>query len=266
MHIIVCVKQVIDPEEPPSSFSVNEQTNSIILPPGVPSVISPFDRYAVEAALRIKDDTGAQVTALSVGPSLDLNVVRDPIAMGADELVLVEDGRLVDTDSWFTATVLTGAMRQIGDFDLVLCGRQASDTDGGLVGAGIAEMLDLLCVTIAQKIDIQGDMALVERVCDEGYEIVEAALPAVITVSNELGEPRYPTIKQVMVSKKKEPTMWNLDDLNIDSLAGGRQSNRVRLRRLFQPPGKNLCEFITGHNPEEAGANLAAKLREVKVI
>ena len=156
MEIIVCVKQVIDPEEPPSSFSVDEVANTIVLPSGVPSVISPFDRYAVEAALRIKDASGARVTALSMGGALNRNVVRDPVAMGADELVLVEDNRLSNGDSWTSAYVLSRAIQKIGGFDLILCGRQASDWDGGQVGAGIAEILGLPCLTFAKKIEIEG--------------------------------------------------------------------------------------------------------------
>jgi electron transfer flavoprotein beta subunit len=266
MHIIVCVKQVVDPEEPPTSFKVDSSANKIVLPPGVPSVISPFDRQAVEAALRIKDVSGGKVTAVSLGANLDKNVVRDPLALGIDELILLEDEAFADGDSWSTAYALSMTIKKIGTYDLILCGRQASDWDGGQVGSGIAEMLGIPIVTVARKIEAADGKAKVERVTTDGYEVVETPLPALVTVSNELGEPRYPTIKQVMASKKKQLVIWKPADIGVNVSRIGGAGRRTRLLKLFQPVQESRCELIGGKNPAEAGANLALRLREVGLL
>ena len=202
MNMIVCFKQVIDPEAPPASFKIDP------LPirwchPGVPPVISPFDENAVEAALRIKDAKGGKITAISLGVNLLRDVVKKPLSMGADELILLEDEAFAEGDSWSTAYALAMAIKKIGGYDLIFCGRQAADWDAGQVGSGIAEILGLPSVTLAKKIDITDGKARVERVTADGYEVVEVSLPALITVSNELGEPRYPTIKGIMAAAKK---------------------------------------------------------------
>jgi len=155
MKLIVCVKQVIDPEEPPSSFGVDESACKITLPPGVPSVVSPFDRQAVEAALRIKDDKGGKVTALSLGHELSPAVLRDPLAMGADELVLLDDPVFENGDAWSTAYGLAMGAKKIGDFDIIFCGRQDSETDAGQIGTCMGKILNIPCVTVAKKIDVK---------------------------------------------------------------------------------------------------------------
>src|SRR4030042_1666066 len=168
MNIIVCVKQVIDPQAPPSSFKIDASTNKVVPPPGVPPVISTFDEYAVEAALKIKETVGGKVTALSLGVNLLRDVVKKPLAMGADELILLEDPALADGDSWSTAYALAMAIKKLGQFDLVLCGRQAADWDAGQVGSGIAELLGIPSVTIVRKIEVAGNKAKVERVIPDG--------------------------------------------------------------------------------------------------
>ena len=254
------------PEEPPASFGVDASANKIVLPAGVPSVISPFDRHAVEAALRIKDVHEGKITALSLGADLDRNVVRDPLSMGADELILLEDDAFAEGDSWSTAYALATAIKKIGGFDFIFCGRQASDWDGGQVGPGIAGILKIPCVTVAQKIEVFDNKAKVERVTADGYEVAETALPALVTVSNELGEPRYPTIKQVMAARKKTPVIWKPADIGVDAGKIGAAGRRTKLLRLFQPVREDRCEIIGGDTPEEAGANLALKLRENELV
>ncbi|TET26737.1 MAG: electron transfer flavoprotein subunit beta/FixA family protein [Dehalococcoidia bacterium] len=266
MNMIVCVKQVIDPEAPPASFKVDPTANKVIPPPGVSSVISPFDEQAVEAALRIKDAQGGKITALSLGANLLRDVVKKPLSMGADELILLEDDAFAEGDSWSTAYALAMAIKKIGDYGLIFCGRQAADWDAGQVGSGIAEILGLLSVTVAQKIEVSDGKAKVERVTADGYEVIEVSLPALITVSNELGEPRYPTIKGIMAAKKIEPTVWKPADIGVDPSQIGAAGRRAKLLKLFQPPHEGKCEIIDGESPEEAGVNLALKLREVKVI
>jgi electron transfer flavoprotein beta subunit len=152
-------------------------------------VISTFDEYAVEAALRIKEKVGGKVTAISLGINLLRDVVKKPLSMGADDLILLEDPAFADGDSWSTAYALSLAIKKIGQFDLILCGRQAADWDSGQVGSGIAEILGLPSVTLARKIEITNGKAQVERVIPDGFELVETCLPALITLSNEHAAP-----------------------------------------------------------------------------
>ena len=266
MNMIVCVKQVIDPEAPPASFKVDSSSNRVVPPQGVPPVISPFDENAVEAALRVKDVQGGKITAISLGINLLREVVKKPLSMGADELILLEDDAFTEGDSWSVAYALAMAIKKIGDYDLVFCGRQAADWDAGQVGSGIAEILGLPSVTVAKKIDIVDGKARVERVIADGYEVVEVALPALITVSNELGEARYPTIKGIMTAKKIEPIIWKPADIGIDPSQTGAAGRRTKLVKLFQPVREGKCEIVEGENPEEAGGNLATKLRSAKIL
>ncbi|GAH15917.1 unnamed protein product, partial [marine sediment metagenome] len=165
---------------------------------GVSPVIDPYAEYAVEAALRIKDALGGKITAISLGTNQLRDIVKKPLAMGADELVLLEDESFDEGDSWSTAYALAMSIKKLGDYDIIFCGREASDWNAGQVGSGIAELLGLPSVTLAKKIDISDGKARVERVTDEGYEVIELSLPALITVSNEIGEPRYPTKRNNM--------------------------------------------------------------------
>ena len=262
MNIIVCVKQVIDPEAPPSSFKIDAPTNKAEMR-GAPPVIDPYGEYAVEAALKIKDAKGGKITVMSLGTNLLREVVKKPLAMGADELILLEDAAFTDGDSHMTASSLAAAMKKIGAFDLVLCGREASDTNAGQTGSGIAEILGIPAVTLARKIDVEDRQLRVERVTSTGYEVVQVPLPAVVTVSNEIGEPRYPTIKGIMAAKKKEPIAWKVADIVGNYTP---TQKRARLVRLYQPVHEGKCEFIEGESPEEMGANLALRLRAAKVF
>jgi len=264
MNIIVCVKQVLDPEAPPASFKIDG--NKVVPPPGVSPVISPFDENAVEAALRIKDAQGGKITVLSLGTNLLRDVVKKPLSMGADELILLEDEAFADSDSWSTAHALAMAIEKIGEYDLIFCGRQAADLDSGQVGSGIAEMLGLPSVTLAKKIEAADGKARVERVTAEGYEVVEVSLPALITVSNELGEPRYATLKGIMAAGKVQPVIWKPADIGVEPSQIGAGGRRTKLLKLFQPVREGKCEIIEGENPEEAAVNLALKLRESKII
>ena len=266
MNIVVCVKQVIDPEAPPASFKVDSATNKVVPPPGVPPVISPFDENAVEAALRIKDARGGKITVISLGVNLLREVVKKPLSMGADALILLEDEAFAGGDSWATAYALSMAIKKIGDYDLVLCGRQAADWDAGQVGSGIAEMLGVPSVTVARKIDIIDDKARVERVTADGYELVEVSLPALITVSNELGEPRYPALRGIMAAKKKEPIIRKPADIGGEPSQLGAAGRRTKLLKLFQPVREGKCEIIEEDSPEEAAVSLALKLRQAKIL
>ena len=266
MNMIVCCKQVLDPEAPPASFKIDASSNKAVPPPGVPPVISPFDENAVEAALRVKDAQGGKITAISLGINLLRDVVKKPLSMGADELVLLEDEAFVEGDSWSTAYALAMAIKKIGEYDLIFCGRQAADWDSGQVGSGIAEILGLPSVTLAKKIEIVDGKARVERVTADGYDVIEVSLPALITVSNELGEPRYATLKQIMAAGKIQPIVCKPADIGVEPSQLGAAGRRSKMLRLYQPVREVKCEIMEGETPEEAAVNLALKLREAKIL
>jgi electron transfer flavoprotein beta subunit len=266
MNIIVCVKQVPDPEAPPASFKVDESANKMTTTAGVAQVVSPFDEQAVEAALRIKDAGGAKITVLSMGNNLTRDVIKKPLAMGSDELILLEDEAFEGGDSWTTAHCLAEAIKKIGEYDLIICGRQAADWDAGQVGLGIAELLGIPAISLAQKVEVVDSKVKVERVATDGYEVIEAPLPCLITVSNELGEPRYPALRGIMAAAKKQPTIWKPQDIGLDPASVGAQGRRTKLLKLFQPVREGKCEIIEGESPEETAVNLALKLREAKLV
>jgi electron transfer flavoprotein beta subunit len=265
MNTIVCVKQVIDPEAPPASFKIDTATNRAVMQ-GVSPVIDPYGEYAVEASLKIKEAKGGKITTISMGTNLLREVVKKPLSMGADELILLEDEAFVNGDSWSTAYALAMAIKKLGEYDLILCGRESSDTNASQTGSGIAEILGVPSVTLARKIDITDSTAKVERVTADGYEVVEVPLPAVITVSNEIGEPRYPTIKGIMAAKKVEPIIWKPADIGVEPSQIGAAGQRAKMLRLFQPVHEGECELAEGETPEEAAVNLALKLRGAKIL
>jgi len=266
LNMIVCCKQVLDPEAPPASFKIDPSTNKVIPPPGVPPVVSPFDEQAVEAALRIKDQQGGKITVLSLGNNLLRDVVKKPLSMGADELILLEDEAFEGGDSWSIANALATAIKKIGEYDLIFCGRQAADWDAGQVGTGIAEILGIPSVTVAKKVEATDGKAKVERVIADGYQVIEVTLPALITVSNELGEARYATLKGIMAASKKQPTVWKPADIGLEPSQVGTAGRRAKLLKLFQPVKEGKCEILEADTPAEAGTKLAVKLREAKVI
>jgi electron transfer flavoprotein beta subunit len=238
MNIIVCVKQVNDPEAPVNSFQIDQTNNTVVPPAGMPPVISTFDEYAVEAAIRIKEKLGGKIIVLSLGTNLLRDVVKKPLSMGADELVLLEDPAYVDGDSWSTAYALAMAIKKIGQFDMVLCGRQAADWDSGQVGIGIAD----------------------------GFEIIEASLPVLITLSNEHPAPRYPNVKGIMLAKRKEPIIWKPGDIGIDPAKLGTRGRKAKVVKLYQPLRESKCEIVSGDTPEDAATKLADRLRISKVL
>jgi len=159
--------------------------------------------------------------------------------------------------------VLAAAIKKVGQFDLVLCGRQASDFDQAQVPLGLAELLKLPCVTIAQKVEVKDKQVTVHRALTDGTEVMEAPLPALVTVSNELGAPRYPTLRGIMAASRKQPTQWKLADLGLNAAS---VSPRVEATQVFVPTKQKNVEFISGDTDEEKGWNLARKLRAAKLI
>jgi len=261
-HIICCVKQVLDPETPASQFKVDEAAKKVLPAPGIAPVPSQFDTIAVEAALRVRDAVGdTSITIVSMGPDSYRDVIKHCLAMGADEGVHINDPALYEADHWLTAQALAAAIKKLPPVDIIICGRQAVDWDMGVVGSTIAELLGLPCVTIAKDIRYANNKVTVERVLLDGFETVEAPIPCLITVSNELGEPRYPQLRQIMMAARKEVQVWKAGDLGLDS-----PSNRVVLEKLYVPQTKVETEFIDGDTPEEKAEKLALRLREAKLI
>jgi electron transfer flavoprotein beta subunit len=266
LNIIVCTKQVPDPEVPPTGWKVDSAAKKVIPPPGTPPVISPYCEYALEAALRIKDKQGGKITVLSLGNKLSLSVLRKSLGVGADELVLLEDEAFEGGDAWSTAIALASAIKKIGEYDLIFCGRQASDWDQGQVGLGIAEILNIPSVSIAKNVEALDGKIKVERLVADGYEIVESSLPCLVTVTSESGDLRKLTIEGAREARSRQPLVWKPQDIGLSPSQSGVQGRMTKLIALFQPVKEVKCDIISGENPEEAAANLALKLREVKVI
>ena len=264
LNIVVLAKQVIDPEMPVSAFQIDREKRLVVTPSNIPPVVNGFDENAVEAALQIKDSQGATITVISMGKSFSMDVMKKPLSMGADELVLLQDEAFDNVvDSFFIAHVLAAAIKKLGQVDLIICGRQASDWDNAQVPLGVAELLDVSCVTIGKKVEVDDGKVIVERIIPEGYEVVESPLPTLVTVSNELGQPRYPTLRGIMSATRKKPTIWSAHDLEIDT---SEMKPQLTLVDLFVPVTEKSCEFIEGQDDEEAGRNLALRLREAKLL
>ncbi|MDY6965643.1 MAG: electron transfer flavoprotein subunit beta/FixA family protein [Halobacteriota archaeon] len=261
INIIVCVKQVPDPEGPPSAFEVDSEEKKVV-PRGIPPVMSPFDQNALEAALRIKDSRECKVTVLSMGRRLAKAVLRKSLAVGADELILLEDNSFEGLDSYWTANTLASAIDKIGGYDLILTGRQASDWDAAQVGLGIAEILDIPGISLARKVEVEDGSVVVERVLPDGYEVVRARTPALVTVSNEVGDLRYAGIQEIKAVQKKAITTYCASDLGVDLSS----TDQIKLLKLYPPIRETVCCFLEGETLEEAGSALALKLREDKVI
>ena len=253
----------MDPETPASAFNIDADARRVIPAPGIPPVVNGFDENAVEAALRIKEAVGGSIAVLSIGNNFVMDVMKKPLSMGADQMYLVQDEAVANLDAFGTAQVLVEAIKKIGEYDLILCGRQASDWDNAHVPLGIAEMLGLPCVTLAQKVEISDTGVSVERSLTDGYEVVEAPLPALVTITNELGEPRYPTLRGIMTASRKAPTIWSASDLGLDEAA---LAPKLELLELSIPVKDAQCEFIEGEDEADAGRKLALRLRELKLI
>lgn len=267
VNIVCCVKQVPDPETPASAFKVDEAAKKVVPAPGISPVVSQFDQIAVEAALRVRDAAGeGKITILSLGPDSARDVIKTGLAMGADEGVHLNDPALFDGDSFATATALKAAIDKIGDVDLVICGRQAVDWDFGVTGLAIAELMGVPSVHITKSVSYADGKVQAQRVLGDAYETVEVSTPAVVTVSNELGEPRYPKLPQIMAAARKQVTVWTAADLGLSPDQVGIAGSRLSLEKLYVPQVQSNVQFIEGEGPEEMAQNLARALREAKLI
>ncbi len=261
LNIVVAVKQVLDPEAPPSIFKIDPEAKRVIPAAGIPPVLNPYDENALEAALKIKDTHQSRITVVSMGAKLAKAVLRKCLAAGADELVMLEDQAFGRLDGNTTAYLLAAAITKIG-YDLILTGRQAADTDAGQVGSGIAEFLGIPAVTIARKVEVDNGKLRVERVVSDGYQVVEAPLPALVTVSHELGQLRNVALRQLMAAQDKPIQAWGYQDIGIEALP----VRRTSMIDLYIPQRESKCEIINGNSEEEAAANLALRLWESRIL
>jgi electron transfer flavoprotein beta subunit len=251
MNIIVCIKQVPETTE----VRINPETNTLIRE-GVKSIINPFDMYAIEEGVRLKEKFGGKVTVLTMGPPQAEAALREAISMGADEGILVGDRAFAGSDTWATSYTLAGAIKRIGAFDLIICGKQASDGDTAQVGPGISTHLDIPQVTYVKKVEEATEKFMrVERMMEEGFEIIETPLPALITVVKEINEPRIPSLKGMMRAKSAKIIVYSQKDLNLDPQSIGLCGSPTQVVKIFTPPQRVGGQMLQGEIPD-----IAAKL------
>jgi len=260
MDIVVCIKQVPDTTE----VRINPETNTLIRE-GVPAIVNPIDENAVEEALRLRDKHGGKVTVITMGPPQATEALKQCIAMGADEVYLISDRAFAGSDTWATSYTLATAIKKLGKFDLILCGKQAIDGDTAQVGPGIAEWLNIPQVTFAIKVEVDSSKVKVERLLEEVNEIVEIPLPCVLTVVKQINEPRVPSLKGLMRAKKAEIKTLSAAEIEADQAVTGLKGSPTRVVKIFAPPAKGGGEMLSG-TAEEMVVAVIDKLRERKTI
>lgn len=262
MNIIVTIKQVVDPNLPPSYIDLDSSGKRIVSPFGVTPVMNGYDANALEAALKLKEAHGGRITAVCLGDDTGRNTLKRALAMGADAAVFLNDPAWLNLDSAGTAQVLAAAILKSGPYDLVLCGRQASDTDGGQVLYWLAEALGLAVVGPVSRIESYDENALVvQRLAEGGFQRVRAALPALLAISSEINEPRMPSLKGTMAAGRALISGWKSSDLGLQPIEA-----RVELRKLELQVRNTRAKLIEGDNAAAKGAALADKLREEGLI
>ena len=261
MHIVVCIKSVPDTTE----VRFDPETNTLMRDQ-VAAIINPFDMWAIEEGLRLRDRFGGQVTALSMGPPKAINELREAVAMGCDQAVLLCDRAFAGADTWATAYTLSRAIDKLAPYDVILCGRQAMDGDTGQVGPGIANQLgipQLTYVARLRELDLATGMLTVERLLEEGREIVTAPLPALVTVVKDINQPRYPTFRGIRRAKRMEIPTWGPVDVAADESRIGLNGSPTQVVRIFSPQKREgQVELLPGDTPEAQAEALAARLIE----
>jgi electron transfer flavoprotein alpha/beta subunit len=270
MNIIACIKQVPYPDVPASAYGVDTSANVVTLPDDVPLVISPYDENAIEAGLQVKDQTGGKLTAISLATRPAQGVVRDlkqALAMGADEAILLDDPAFAGGDSRSTAYTLAMAIKKIGEYDLVLCGLQAADWDAGQVGLGIGEILGLPSASYVTKVEPGDGHVRARRIVENGYEVLELPTPCVLTVASDQNlAPRIAPLPGIIKAKKRKLPIWSASDLDVDTSMIGAAGAGTTLQKLALPDFEGVCEFMTGENPAQAAAMLVDRLKAEKII
>ncbi|MGL5207638.1 MAG: electron transfer flavoprotein subunit beta/FixA family protein, partial [Acidaminococcaceae bacterium] len=258
----VCVKQVPDTAE----VKIDPVTNTLVRT-GVPNIMNPFDRQALEAALLLKDVNGATVTVITMGPPQADEILKEAIAMGADDAVLVSDRALAGSDTLATSFALAAAVKKVGTVDLVLCGKQAIDGDTAQVGPEMAEHLDVPQVTGALKIAVDGEKLLVDRDNESSSQTISVEMPALVTVTRAEKEPRFASIKGKMKAKKFVVPVWSAADLELDEKMIGLNGSPTKVAKIFTPPVHTIeNEIINEEDPKKAVDLLFEKLVQAKII
>ncbi len=255
MKIIVCIKQVPDAKD----VRLDPKTNTLARE-GVESIMNPYDRHALEAAVCLKESCGGSVTVISMGPPQAEAVLRDAVACGADDAVLVSDRAFAGADTWATTYTLQKAIEKIGEFDLIVCGKQAIDGDTAQVGPGLAQRLQIPFITCVRNIGSCEERTLtLERLMDDGYDELEISFPALLTVVKEINNPRVPSLKGKMKAKKMTITVLSAADIGADPDSIGLQGSTTEVIRVFSPEPRGDRTMLEG-TPEEQVDQLLAKL------
>jgi electron transfer flavoprotein beta subunit len=260
MRIIVCIKQVPDTAE----VRINPETGTLIRE-GVPSIINPYDMHVLEAGLQIREKLGGKVTALTMGPPQAESALRDAISMGVDDAVLLTDKAFAGSDTWATSYTLSKAIEKLGA-DMIICGKQAIDGDTAQVGPEVAEFLNIPHISYIRKIeDITQNSIRVQRLMDEGYDIVESSLPVLLTVVKELNMPRLPSLKGKMAAKKAEIIKWGFPDIQADEKNLGLNGSPTQVKNIFAPEARSDRRIFQGTLEEQVNA-LLNELKGLKCL
>ncbi len=261
MNIVVCLKQVPGTTE----VKVDSQTNTLIRE-GIKNIINPFDTYALEEGVRIKEWCGGKVTVISMGPPQAEEALREAISLGADEVVLLSDKALAGADTLATAYTLAGAINKLGQYDIIICGRQTIDGDTGQVGPELAEMLGIPFVAYVSQIEeIANGHMRVQRMVEEGHEVIEAPLPAVITVVKEINVPRLPSLRGIAKSKSAVVPVWTVQDLAVDQGMVGLSGSATRVIKIFFPQRTCQGEIFQGELEGQV-ESLVGKLKNAGLV
>ena len=261
MNIVVCLKQVPGTTE----VRIDSQTNTLIRE-GIKNIVNPFDTYALEEGVRIKERYGGKVTTVSMGPPQAEEVLRGAISVGADEAILLSDSAFAGADTLATAYTLARAISKLEQYDIIICGRQTIDGDTGQVGPELAEMLGIPFVAYVSKIEgIDNGYMRVQRMVEEGHEVIETPLPAVITVVKEINMPRLPSLRGLAKAKNAVIPVWAAQELGVDRNTVGLLGSATRVIKIFFPQRVHHGEILQGELDSQADS-LVNKLRQARVI
>ncbi|OPJ61530.1 electron transfer flavoprotein subunit beta/FixA family protein [Clostridium oryzae] len=259
MNIVVCLKQVPDT----TAVKIDPKTGTLIRE-GVPSIINPEDKNALEEALKIKDNNGATVTVISMGPPQAKNALREALSMGADEAILITDRAFGGADTLATSNTIAGALKKL-DYDIIFAGRQAIDGDTAQVGPEIAEHLGIPQVTYVQEVKVEGNKLIINKALEDGYEIVEVNTPVLLTAIKELNTPRYMNAKDIFASANKEIKMWTAADIDVDPAKLGLKGSPTKVKKSMTKELKGAGEIVN-KPADEAVSYVIGKLKEKHYI
>ena len=261
MKIIVCIKQVPDTNE----VKIDQDKGTLIRK-GVPSIINPEDKNGLEAAVRLKEEYGGEVIVLTMGPPQAKVALKEALAMGADEAILLSDRAFAGSDTWATAYTISQAIKEIGDYDLIFCGRQAIDGDTAQVGPQIAENLNLNQLTYVSKIELEAEKVKARRELEQGYSKLETKLPVLVTVLETINKPRYASIKGIVEAhSSKEIKVWTTDDFEVEMDKLGLDASPTQVYETFVPKHEKKGEILEG-SYKDIVDNLIEKLQSENVV